>query len=83
MANLYLKNVPKALYEALCARARERQRSIAAEVLFILKENIPTRKELKARQDLLRRLELMHSKPRIGHRSFPSTEKMQRMDRAR
>lgn len=83
MATLYVENVPAELYDALRARAKNSHRSIAAEVLSLLEENIPTRKELKARQDLLRRLERMHSKPRIGRRSFPSTEEMQREDRAR
>ena len=83
MATLYVENVPTELYDALRARARDRHRSIAAEVLSLLEENIPTRKELKARQDLLRRLERMHSKRRIGRRSFPSTEEMQREDRIR
>lgn len=83
MATLYVENVPEELYAALRARARERHRSIAAEVLSLLEENIPTQKELQARRSLLRRLEKMHSTNRRSRGSFPSTEEMQREDRAR
>jgi plasmid stability protein len=76
-------NVPDKLYEALRGRARERHRSIAAEVLSLLEENIPTRKELQARRQLLRRLERVHSKARRMRRSFAATEEMQREDRQR
>lgn len=44
MPALYVENVPKDLYEALRTRAHERHRSIAAEVLSLLEENIPTEK---------------------------------------
>ena len=50
MATLYVENIPKDLYEALRGRAKARRRSIAAEVLALLEENIPTQKELKARR---------------------------------
>jgi plasmid stability protein len=83
MATLYVENIPKELYEALRGRARERRRSIAAEVLALLEESIPTEKELKARQGFLRSLERARSKKPVAGRSFPSTEEMQREDRAR
>jgi plasmid stability protein len=83
MATLYVENVPDALYEALRGRARERRRSIAAEIISLLEENVPTRKELEARQRLLRRLERMHSKARSRRGSFSTTEEMQREDRQR
>ena len=51
MATLYVENVPDDLYEALRSRAKARRRSIAAEVLALLKENIPTEQELKARHE--------------------------------
>lgn len=83
MATLYVENLPKDLYEALRRQARERHRSIAAEVLALLEESIPTEKELKARQELLRRLNrITAKKPRTGG-VYPSTEEMQREDRAR
>jgi plasmid stability protein len=45
MATLYIEDIPEELYEALRRRARERRRSMAAEVLALLEENIPTAKE--------------------------------------
>jgi len=57
MATLYVRNVPRNLYEALRQRARARRRSIAAEVLALLEENIPTAAELKARKEFVQRLE--------------------------
>lgn len=83
MATLYVENVPDELYEALRGRARQHRKSIAAEVLSLLEENIPTAQELKSRQEFLRRLSrLRSSKPRTAGR-FLSTEEMQREDRSR
>ncbi len=83
MATLYVENVPDELYEALRGRARQHRKSIAAEVLSLLEENIPTAREIKSRQEFLRRLRRLRSqRPRsAGH--FPSAEEMQREDRAR
>jgi plasmid stability protein len=82
MATLYVENVPDELYEALRLQARQRHRSIAAEVLSLLEQNIPTAKELRSRRDLTRKLaQLRLSKPAKGR--FPSTERMQREDRTR
>ena len=83
MATLYVENVPKDLYEALRGRARARRRSIAAEVLALLEETIPTAQELKARQDLLRKLVRMRTKRTESGRAFPSTEEILREDRQR
>ena len=83
MATLYVENIPKELYEALRGRARQRRRSIAAEVLALLEESIPTEKELKARQGFLRSLERVRSQKHLAVGSFSSTEEMQREDRAR
>ena len=83
MPTLYVENVPKKLYEALRGRARKRHRSIAAEVVALLEENIPTHEELAARQELLRRVEQLRSKKPRARGGFPATEEMQRHDRAR
>jgi plasmid stability protein len=82
MATLYVENIPDDLYKALRGRARARRRSIAAEILALLQENIPTEQELKARHNLLRKLIRTRAK-RTNGRSFPSTEEMLREDRAR
>ena len=79
MATLHIKNVPDELYEALRARARQHHRTIAAEVISLLAEKIPTQKEIKARQQLL---DQMYLKAK-DRRSFPATEEMQREDRQR
>jgi plasmid stability protein len=83
MATLYVENIPDDLYEALRGRARACRRSIAAEVLALLEESIPTTEELRARQRLLHRLERMRSTKLRSKGLFPSAEEMQRQDRAR
>lgn len=83
MPTLYVENVPKELYEALRGRARERHRSIAAEILALLEESIPTAKELKARQELFLKLERNRTKKARSGALVPSTEEMQREDRSR
>jgi plasmid stability protein len=83
MATLYVENVPDDLYEALRAGARSRRRSIAAEVLALLEENFPTKKELKARRAMLRKIERMQATRPLSRGPFPSTEEMQREDRER
>jgi plasmid stability protein len=83
MATLYVENVPADLYQALRGQARKRRRSLAAEVLSLLEENVVTERELKARQGFLRKLERLRSRKPASGGSFPSTEEMQRQDRAR
>ncbi|HEU0047551.1 MAG TPA: Arc family DNA-binding protein [Nitrososphaera sp.] len=83
MPTLYVENVPKDLYEALRARAKSHRRSMAAEVLALLEENIPTEKEIKTRQALLRQMERMRSRKPLSIGPFPSTEELQREDRLR
>jgi plasmid stability protein len=83
MPTLYVENVPVALYEALRGRARIRHRSIAAEVLALLEENIPTQHELKARRAFLRAAERMRSKKTRMKRGIVPAEELQRQDRER
>ncbi len=82
MATLYVQGVPDDLYEALRGQARLHRKSIAAEVLSLLEQSVPTARELQSRRALLRRVQsLRRQKARTG--SFPSTEEMQREDRSR
>jgi plasmid stability protein len=83
MATLYVENIPDDLYEALRSRAKARRRSIAAEVLALLEENIPTARELKARQDLVGKIIRLRAKEIAAGRAFPSSEDMIREDRER
>jgi len=83
MATLYVENVPDELYEALRSQAKSRRRSIAAEVVELLKENIPTEKEMKERHEWVRKLERLRKQSPGSRRTFPSTEEMIREDRER
>jgi plasmid stability protein len=83
MPTLYVENIPQDLYEALRGRARSRRRSIAAEVLALLEANVPTEKELKARQRFFRRVRQMQSRKPSNPEILPSTEEMLREDRGR
>jgi plasmid stability protein len=78
MATLYVENVPDDLYEALRERARRNRRSIAAEALTIIEQNVPTAAELARRKKALDwALKMMKSKP-PGKGPFPSAEELVR-----
>jgi plasmid stability protein len=83
MATLYVENVPDELYEALRNQAKARRRSIAAEVLALLEENVPTARELKSRHEWVRKLARLRKQQQTSDRSFPSAEEMIREDRER
>ena len=83
MATLYVENVPDDLYEALRKRARKNRSSIAAEVLGLLQQNVPTAAELRRRREWVRRIEKLHDKASPSAGPFPSTEEMLREDRER
>ena len=54
MATLYVENVPDELCQSLRKHAKAHRRSIAAEVLVLLEENVPTAEELKSRHEWVR-----------------------------
>ena len=83
MATLYVENVPDDLYEALRSQAKARRRSIAAEVLALLEENVPTARDLKSRHEWVRKLARLRKQQTASGRAFPSTEEMIREDRQR
>jgi len=83
MATLYVENIPDDLYEALRSRAKARRRSIAAEVLALLEENIPTAQEVKSRHEWMRKLARLRKQRARSGRAFPSAEEMIREDRER
>jgi plasmid stability protein len=83
MPTLYVENVPEELYEAIRARAQRNRTSIAAEVLALLAENVPTPDELARRKEFLKRARKLQSKRPVAAGPFPSSEEMQREDRAR
>ena len=81
MATLYVENVPDEIYKALRKRARSNRTSIAAEVISLLKQNIPTAEELKRRREFYDRMAELRSRPPLSPGSFPSAEEMIREDR--
>ena len=83
MATLRVMNISRELYAALRRRAKSNQRSIAAEVRAILKENVPTAREMKARNESCRRLVRLRKKQPKSPGPFPSAEEMIREDRER
>ena len=83
MATLYVENIPDDLYEALRSRAKARRRSIAAEVLALLEENVPTARELRSRHEWVRKLARLRKRRARSGRAFPSAEEMIREDRER
>ena len=83
MATLYVENVPDELYEALRRQAKARRRSIAAEVMALLEQNVPTERELKVRKDLFQRMMRMREELPKSKGPFLSAEEMIREDRER
>ena len=83
MATLYVENVPDELYQALRERARQHRKSITAEVLSLLAENVVTASERKARQRFLKQTQRLRSHRARPTAAFPSSEELQRGDRER
>lgn len=83
MATLYVENVPDDVYKALRKRAKANRKSIAAEVIELLKENIPTEAELKRRREFYDKMAEFRAKEPLSPGPFPSTEDMIREDRER
>lgn len=83
MPTLYVENVPAPIYKALRERARRNRKSIAAEVIELLGQNVPTAEELRRRREFANRLKEISSKPPLTPGPFPSAEEMIREDRER
>jgi plasmid stability protein len=83
MATLYVENVPEDLYEALRDSARQHRKSITAEVLSLLAENLVTAAERKARQQFLKQAQRLRSHRTRSTGAFPTSEERQREDRGR
>jgi hypothetical protein len=74
---------PQRPLQALRARARKNRSLIAAEVIALLKDNVPIAAELKRRQQFYDDLAEIRSLKPPGPGPFPSTEEMIREDRER
>ena len=83
MPALYVENVPKDLYEALRKRAKSNSKSIAAEVIELLRQNVPTAADLKRRRELFDLAMKMSKELPSAPGPFPSTVEMLREDRDR
>lgn len=83
MPTLYVENIPDDLYDALRARAKKKRSSIAAEVIDLIQQNVPTKAELARRKTISQRLAAIRAQGPAGPGSFPSAEEMQREDRRR
>lgn len=83
MPTLYVENVPEDIYEALRARAQGHGKSISAEVLALLAENVPTPGELAHRLEVVTRMRKIRSRRPGAPGPFPASEELQREDRAR
>jgi plasmid stability protein len=83
MATLYVENVPDDVYKALRKRAKKNGTSMAAEVIALLKQWIPTEAELKRRREFYDSLAELRNAPSPGPGPFPSAEEMIREDRNR
>lgn len=80
MPSVHLKNVPEELYRSLRARARSNRRSIAAEILSLLGQAVPTAAEVRRRAALYRRIQRL--RPRKGFNATGrSAEDLLRKDR--
>lgn len=83
MATLYVENVPDEIYKALRKRARANRKSIAAEVISLLEQHIPTEEELKRRRKAFEGLARLRAMEPLSPGPFPSAEEMIREDRER
>jgi plasmid stability protein len=83
MPTLYVENVPDEIYKALRKRARANRSSIAAEVISLLKQNIPTEEELRRRRKAFDGLARLRAMKPPGPGPFQSAEEMIREDRER
>jgi plasmid stability protein len=83
MATLYVENVPDDVYKALRARARKNHKSIAAEVISLLEQHVPTEEELKRRRKAFDGLARLRAMQPLSPGPFPSAEEMIREDRER
>jgi len=83
MATLYVENVPDDVYKALRKRAKKNGTSMAAEVIVLLKQWVPTEAELKRRREFYASLAELRNTPSPGLGPFPTAEEMIREDRDR
>jgi plasmid stability protein len=83
MPSLYVENVPEDLYQGLKERAQLDQRSMAAEVISLLKLHIPTKEVTRRRRKAIEGLARLRNMKPLTEGRFPSAEELIREDRER
>ena len=83
MATLYVENVPDDLYDALKKQAKKNRKSVAAEVIQLLEQFVPTEAELKRRHAFLREVMKFQARKPLTPGPHPSAEEMLRQIRDR
>jgi plasmid stability protein len=83
MPTLYVENIPEEIYEGLRERARAHRRSMAQEILGLLEQFVPTRKEMERRRRFLKTALKQTAEKPLAAGPFPSAEEMLRDDRSR
>ena len=83
MATLYVENIPDDIYKALRKRAKANRKSIAAEVIGLLQQYVPSEAEIRRRRKIFEELAELRARPPIGTGPFPSAEELVREDRER
>ena len=68
---------------ALRARSQANRKSISAEVLTLLAENIVTPAERARREEIVKGARIIRSRRAVASGPFPTAEELQRGDRAR
>lgn len=77
MSRIYPTSFTKPYWNA----RKKNRRSIAAEVLTLLQEDVPSEAELNARQSFARKMARLRSQSPPVSGQFPSAEQMIREDR--
>jgi plasmid stability protein len=83
MPTLYVENVPSDRYDALRERAKRNQRSMAAEIMWLLEHFVPTEAEMKKRRSAIDALKRFRSLQPSSPGPFSNAEEMIREDRER
>ncbi len=83
MSTLYVENVPDDVYKALRKRAQANKTSMAAEVIELLQQFVPTEAEVKRRREFYDRMAELRAKPPLTSSPILSAEEMIREDRER
>jgi len=83
MATLYVENVPDEIYDAVRTQAQSKGKSIAAEVIALLTDHVPTPAEMERRRKLFNFAQKARAAGAGAGSRVSTSEEMQREDRDR